>query len=726
MRRFARRDRWRFLAATCLLSCGVSVGRAVPPEVDVADPAEFFHSRVEPILRNRCYECHSATSGEPKGGLRLDEPDALAKGGASGPALVPGRPDESLLVSALRYEALEMPPDEPLPPEEIAEVAAWIGHGAVDPRPHSAAAEAAAPASARVQDHWAWRRPQAAEPSSVDESKWSRTAVDRFIELKLREGGLVPSPDAEPRTLVRRLSVDLTGLPPTFAEVERFCSDGSDAPYDRLVDRLLASPHFGERWGRHWLDVARYSDTKGYLFLEDRAYRTAYKYRDWVIQSFNQDMPYDEFVLRQLAGEQLPADGSRGDGRAAEGFLTLGRRFLHNPHDIIDDRIDVACRGLMGLSVSCARCHDHKYDPIPSADYYSLYGVFASSQEVAPADAPPSLVDAPQPVEPVVFLRGNPQAPGPRVPRKFLSCLAGGDAAPFAHGSGRLELARAIVDRDNPLTARVWVNRVWAHLVGRGLVATPSDFGVRGSAPSHPQLLDWLAVRFVEHGWSTKWLIRTIVRSSVYRQSSAGRPDARVVDADNALLARRERRRLDLESLRDGVLAAAGALDCAEGGPSVEITTQPFSGRRAIYGYIERQNLPAFFRTFDFSNPNMHTPLRPETVSPHQALFMLNSPFIRQQAAALARRTEREAATELSDSPQTAPELRVRRRIERLYEDALVRRPTAEEIAEATEYLGLSNPPVDRPQSEVAVESESRWTELAQAVLMSNEFLFVD
>jgi hypothetical protein len=337
----------------------------------------------------------------------------------------------------------------------------------------------------------------------------ARTPIDAFIGAKLDEAKLAPSREAEPRALLRRLFYDLTGLPPTNEELTAFAAKSSDAQYEETVDRLLASPRFGERWGRHWLDVARYADTKGYVFQEDRNYPNAYKYRDWVIAAFNGDMAFDRFAIAQLAADQL----NDPDLLPAMGFLTLGRRFLNSEALINDDRIDLMSRGFMGLTAACARCHDHKYDPIPTADYYSLYGVLANSQETSHDDKPPTLVDKAQRVDQAVFVRGNAGAPGPIVPRQFFECLVKGERKPFVQGSGRLELAQAIASRDNPLTARVWVNRVWAHLFGRGLVATPSDFGTRGQPPTHPALLDWLACTFMEDGWSTKRLVRRIVLS---------------------------------------------------------------------------------------------------------------------------------------------------------------------------------------------------------------------
>jgi Protein of unknown function (DUF1553)/Protein of unknown function (DUF1549) len=416
-----------------------------------------------------------------------------------------------------------------------------------------------------------------------------------------------------------------------------------------------------------------------------------------VINSFNSDRPYDKFLVAQIAADQTDDKSCA----PATGFLTLGRRFLNVQADIINDRIDVVSRGLLGLTVACARCHDHKFDPISAADYYALYGVFANTQEKQVNELPPTLVDVDKPNDQVVFLRGNSGNPGPHVDRRFLSVLSPDNKPlPFKQGSGRHELAKAIASRTNPLTARVWVNRVWDHLFGRGIVDTPSDFGSRGTPPTHPELLDTLACQFMDDGWSTKKLIREIVLSATYRQASDTRADCAAIDPDNRLLWRASRRRLDLEALRDSLLVAAGQLDQKTGGPSVSLTDAPFSNRRAVYGYIERQNLPAFFRTFDFANPNTHTADRPQTTAPQQALFLMNSPFAIDQAAHLATRSDRVAGVEPKASPQqftgeaSAIENAANRirRISRLFRCAYGREPTIDELTDSLEFIDRGEP----------------------------------
>jgi hypothetical protein len=756
----------RFALALSLLVLVLGPGVAAqdPPKIS-QDDLDFFESRVRPILSDRCYKCHTPKTIKVKDALTLDTRDGWAKKGV----IVPGDPDKSRLIYALRWTdpELSMPPSKKLPDKEIDTLVEWIKRGAPDPR---TGGPAPAPPTT---PHWAWQPPKDSPGKSIDDL------------VAARLGDLKPAPPADRRTLIRRATFDLTGLPPTPEDVDAFVADDAPDAFEKLLDRLLASPAYGERWGRAWLDVARYADTKGYVFEEERRFPYAYAYRDWVIRAFNDDLPYDRFLMLQIAADRLAVDGDVRD-HAAMGFLTVGRRFLNNVPDIIDDRIDVVTRGTMALTVSCARCHDHKYDPIPTADYYALYGVFDSSPEnpnpprlpttatpeetrafeeelakreravadlrerrhkeivgalrkaettyvaaakeardlkddarnafandkklnphalakwveavrknadapVAPdfpladADAlftpddhnkvrdvrrrvdelkvthpgaPPhamSLVDS-KPHDVRVFLRGNPGSHGPVAPRAFPKVLGG---QRFKDGSGRLELARAIASKGNPLTARVWVNRVWAHHFGAALVRTPSDFGTRCEPPTHPELLDWLALRFVEDGWSTKKLHRRIMLSATYRQSSGS--DDR--DPENRLLARMNRRRLDFESMRDAMLAVSGALDARAGGPA-----SPIDGRRrTVYAQVERQNLPGVFRTFDFASPDVHSPRRFTTTIPQQALFLMNSPFATDRARELAKRAEGD--------------------LQKLYRLALGRSPTDDERSLASRFL---------------------------------------
>ncbi len=682
----------RLASVVGTLLLGLAPGMAL---ADERAEIEFFETKIRPVLVRECYSCHSARAETIEAGLRLDTREGVLQGGDSGPAVAPGSPAESLLISAIRYESHEMPPVKRLPDEVVRDFERWVAGGAVDPRGDEAAALVDP-----TDNHWAFKPRQEVEPPAVTHGEWVRDDIDRFVVARLEAKGLTPGPIASPRVLLRRLFYDLTGLPPTFEQLEEFAADPSRERYQAMVEQLLASPQFGEHWGRHWLDIARYADTKGYVFEEDRNYKGAYKYRDWVIASFNGDLPYNEFVTQQITSDLTETT----DDDAASGFLTLGRRFLNNRHDIIDDRIDLVTRGLMGMTVACSRCHDHKYDPIPTADYYALYGVFASTKEENPDDMPPKLVED-KPHDTHVFLRGQAGNHGPIAPRRFLDCLVEGTPKPFKQGSGRTELAAAIVDPANPVTARVWVNRVWGHLLGKPIVATQSDFGTRGELPTHPELLDHLAERFVTEGWSTKKLIRAILLSATYTQSSDLRGDCAAVDPENALLWRANRKRLGLEPMRDSLLVAAGSLDSTAGGPSVDLLSQPFSPRRSVYGFIERQNLPSFFRTFDFANPDSPAATRPSTVTPQQSLYFLNSPFVVEQAKKLADRSAGEA-----DAGE---------RVKQMFHYAYGREPEVDELTETVAFVTTDDPQRRRRHLDP-------WTQLAQALVMSNEFLFVD
>ncbi|MBI2927609.1 MAG: DUF1553 domain-containing protein [Verrucomicrobia bacterium] len=898
-------------------------------DASAPDPAglEFFESKVRPVLVEHCYECHSAQAEKVKGGLLLDTREGLLKGGDTGPALVAGEPERSLLIKAVRYtdENLQMPPkNKKLSSEQIADLEAWVRLGAPYP-PTAVIANRQSPIANQQSQianppHWAFEPVTKPPVAPVKNNRWVQSPLDAFILAQLEARGLSPSPAADKRTLIRRAYFDLVGLPPTPAEVAAFLADRSPEAFARVVDHLLSSPRYGERWGRYWLDVARYADTKGYVFEEERRYPYAFTYRDYVIRALNEDLPYDRFLIEQIAADQLDL-GEDKRPLAALGFLTLGRRFLNNPHDIIDDRIDVVARGTMALTVGCARCHDHKYDPIPMKDYYSLYGVFASCNEPsekpligsagdpkaydeylaekkkrveerdtfrqqkeaearaelrkragdylltafeaqqlndsskaeklarerklnpgvvrrwtgsleswskahhpifapwfafaalpaaeftskgrdlaaqfaanedrdkplnprvgkifsgeppatmkeladrygqlfveiekrwqdsraarekgaageqpgqaesatglpdaseealrqvlyaddAPGNIPssevPRLFDVPTaqknralqrkveeldathpgappramvlqdnstPATPHVFLRGNPNNRGPEVPRQFLGLLAGPGRKPFTQGSGRLELAQAIASRDNPLTARVLVNRVWLQHFGAPLVRTPADFGVRSEPPTHPALLDWLAAQFMADGWSLKKLHRQIMLSSAYQQSSANHPRSAQLDPNNQWLWRMNRRRLDFEAMRDTLLAVSGTLDLSAGGRAVELTTEPFAPRRTVYGFVERQNLPSLFRTFDFASPDTTSPQRFSTTVPQQALFMMNSPFVVEQARHFLGR------------PVVASASEDERRIQALYEVAFQRSPAKDELEAARRFL---------------------------------------
>jgi hypothetical protein len=934
-----------FLLAVVLLGLWLVSASGVCTAGDAAPTTEqvrFFETRVRPILVEHCYKCHSAQAKSPKGGLRLDSRENLRKGGDTGPAIVPGKPGESLLIKAIRYrdELLRMPPKGKLSAAVVADLEHWVAIGAPDPRTTAAAVKGAIDWEA-ARRHWAFQPIKCPPVPIVKNAPWPQTPVDNFLLASLEARGLTPSPPADRRTLIRRAYFDLIGLPPTPAEVDAFEADRSPDAFEKVVDRLLASPAHGERWGRHWLDVARYADTKDGVLMYgvDRVRPYAYTYRDYVIRAFNEDLPFDRFLHEQLAADQIEPKVEPWR-LGAMGFLTLGRMFDNNAHDIIDDRIDTVSRGLLGLTVACARCHDHKYDPIPTADYYSLYGVFASSEapielplverldgharyaafektaapkrqelqkflddqyamlletarqrvgdylvhavttvpdpletaifffSLAPTDLRPQIVarwrrlldqrarpddpvfgpwhdlmqlaevdlsakvealratwrtrptgtetgqlnplvraalekaklasrtdvaraygnllreiyeaskkghslveparrqlldlvvatDSPgyfpkgrtrdymsrtekdgfggkiqeidrlavqaanvppramvlldtEPLyDPHVFVRGDASRRGEHVPRQFLRIVAGASRKPFPHGSGRLDLAKAITAPENPLTARVIVNRVWMHHFGEPLVENPSDFGFRTGPPTHPELLDYLATTLQRDGWSLKKLHRLLVLSAAYQRVSFDRPECRRVDPDNRLLWRFNRRRLDLEAMRDTLLAVSGRLDRRMLGRPVDAAGDPRNARRTVYGLVDRQSLPGLYRSFDFASPDQSAERRPRTTVPQQALFGMNAPFLLEQARSLMAR------------PEIAQESDPVRRVTVLYRRVLCRQPDAGEVRLALDFVAAAGKSRHQPGG----SRLEPWQQLAQVLLLTNETMFVD
>lgn len=723
---------------------------------------QFFSQQVLPLLRKHCYECHSHASGEANGNLMLDSLTALKNGGSRGPAINATKLESSRLLTAIEYSDpdLQMPPLQKLAPHEIEIVRQWISRGAVMPAAMQGEAVASASSTSggpsASQTHWAY---QAVKKWS--DERWQsgqrldfasgENPIDTIVKGQLAEAGLTLSPPADRQTLLRRLSYALTGLPPSLQATQTFVADTRDdrRAADDVINQLLASPSFGERWARMWMDVARYADNKGYVFREDREYPGAHQYRSWLIDAFNQDLPYDQFVTRQLAADLLadnspvPTDARQfivpGD-LPALGYLTLGRRFLNNKHDIIDDRLDVVARGLMGMTLTCARCHDHKYDPVTQADYYALFGVFLNTDEPGGEPWPHRLVDSKERRNSFILIRGNPSNPGAQVAPRFVSILAR-DEQPFARGSGRQELAARIVSPQNPLTARVMANRIWLQLTGSSLVESPSDFGLRCASPKQLRLLDHLALTFVESGWSVKHLIRAIISSEVYQQSSKHRLDAYAVDPENSLYWKMNRRRLDFEALRDTLLARTGELDQELHGKSAPITQAPFSRRRTVYAYIDRQNLPQLFRTFDVASPDNHTPQRAQTSVPQQGLFLLNSDFIDILARQLASRAELTST-------------HTKEQITWMFQQVLGRLPSDQELELLLEFLKsnsqatpiLTNvPPLPTLsfgtqsvrqvlswvlETETIVESShstsSPMVQLAGALLATNELAYID
>ncbi|WP_246109814.1 PSD1 and planctomycete cytochrome C domain-containing protein [Roseimaritima multifibrata] len=648
---------------------------------DADEKIDFFESKVRPLLIEHCYECHSLEADESAGDYRLDSAAAMLRGGSRGPSIVAGDAAKSLFLKAVEYKdsELEMPPSGKLSDEQIDVLRQWVEAGAVDPRSTEEEAAHATPAKVDPAQHWAFQPfRRAAPPQKIEQP--AHDILDALVAEHLNgdlESGKDDrrNPVASPETLIRRLTFDLTGLAPTKNEIDSFIEDSRIDAYERLVDRLLASPAFGERFGRYWLDVARYADTVGYTLAgRERRLAGSHLYRDWTIKAFNQDLPYDEMIRYQLAADRLDPENKAGH-LDAMGFLTVGRRFLRR-HDTIDDRIDVISRGLLGLTVACARCHDHKFDPIPTLDYYSLYGVISSSREKEDGPSPLMLEDH-NPRDSHVFVRGQAGNRGPKAPREYLTALRGEQSIPLTTGSGRIDLAEQIASAENPLTARVMVNRVWGHLIGKPLLSTPSDFGVRSPAPEIPALMDDLASEFAED-WSLKRLVRRIVTTHIYQQSSTATEESITADPDNQQLARANRRRRDFESLRDNLLLASGRLSRTLGGEPVEITVTPAIPRRTVYAFIDRQNLPGIFRTFDFASPDAHTPQRAFTTVPQQALFLLNDPMVLDAAADVANRAMREVA---EDDPAEW--------IQAIYGYVLGRTPSKAEHEAALTFLKL-------------------------------------
>ncbi len=684
-------------AIVLIVVCAV-VGNAFAAESG-DDGIHFFEAKIRPILVDHCYRCHSKDADESEGDLRLDTAQAVLNGGTRGTAIVKGSPDQSLLFRAVRYDepGVQMPPDGKLSDEKIADLRRWIEMGAPDPRGEANALSPEQTKEALLavkyeesSTHWAYQRlpHRLEEPAKKFASdSWVRDSIDARVLATMRTKDLAPSMEADRRTLVRRLYYDLLGLPPSIEQIDAVINDSSDTWYESLVDSLLDSPHFGERMARHWMDVARYADNKGYVFMEDREYPNAYRYRDWLIKSFNRDLRYSDFIRYQLVADRL--DPQNADGQLdAMGMLTLGRRFLNDANDIADDRIDVVTRGLLGVTAACARCHDHKFDAVTQADYYSLHGAFIGSREPGDEPSPLRMVDRDQQGETFVYLRGRPGNHGPKIERKFLAFLDQKTPRPLSTGSGRLELADSIVSRDNPLTARVYVNRIWAWIFGATIVDTPSDFGLRCEAPLQQQVLDDLASNFVEDGWSTKDLIRRIVRSATYRQSSVANANSMQIDPENRYFWRANRKRTDFESYRDAMLKVAGTLDPAIGGKSEVIHAMPFSKRRTVYAYIDRQNLPQLFRTFDCASPDAHVPQRSQTTVPQQGLVLLNSDMMRTFVQPLAEQALR-IGKEQASGGDTAKGITAS--TQWLYRQILSREPSKQELELMSMFIEKSD-----------------------------------
>jgi cytochrome c553 len=782
-----------------LTLCFTGVVHAAPAMMK-ADPQQlaFFERKIRPVLVAKCYSCHSEDSKEVKGGLKLDTRDGIRKGGKNGPAVVPENLDDSLLIEAIRWENEDrkMPPKQKLPDEVIADFEKWIEMGAADPREKALKGVKKA-SDSDAKNYWAFKPPHVNAVNPVDANKWAYSEVDRYILAGLEAKGLSPAPDAERATLIRRVYFDIIGLPPEPETVRAFI-DAKDkkAALEKIVDDLLASPQFGERWGRYWLDIARYAESTG----KDRnfTFPYAWRYRDYVIASYNADKPYDQFIKEQVAGDLLPSKtpAEHNEHIIATGFLAMGTKSLNEKNkevfrnDQIDDQIDVTTKAVLALTVACARCHDHKFDPIATKDYYAVAGIFRSTRtfygtadggggaknrmpsQLIPLNASnaqlaglksslpgynpkkkggkkkaaatsPGDKHTPQvgdlamgvlddkPVNSPVFIAGEVDNKGPEVPRGFVPVLSSPalPARPSATSSGRLELAGWLTSKANPMTARVAVNRIWQHLLGEGIVKSTDNFGMTGDRPSNQDLLDYLAIKFMANKWSTKAMVRMIVLSHTYQQSSALNPKAFEVDPENTLVWRANERRLDAEALRDAMLAVSGELDLetphgsavlvagdaqvGKGTPPARFTKFE-ANYRSVYLPIVRDAVPEMLTLFDFAEPSLVVARRDTTNVPAQALFLLNSPFSFAQATAAAKQL-------LEDKNLTTN----KQRIEEAYLTTFSRLPTAAEVQTAQRYLGELVEASSIADGKPVKATELAWTTFMQAMMSSAEFRYL-
>ncbi|WP_439621673.1 PSD1 and planctomycete cytochrome C domain-containing protein [Gemmata sp.] len=845
----------RILLASLAALAGWAAPTAAQPakgtgyaEKPTPEQLAFFEKKIRPVLVESCYKCHSAEAEKLKGELSLDTREGVRKGGATGPSIVPGNPEKSLLIKGIRHKDADtaMPPKGKLPDAVIADFEAWVKMGAPDPRDGKAVATAPKYVVdvEKGRSFWAFVPPRAAPVPQVANPKFEiRTEIDAFLAAAWDKKGIKPVGDADKRTLIRRVTLDLTGLPPTSDEVEAFAADTSAKEFEKVVDRLLASPRFGERWGRHWLDLARYAESTGKT--ANFNYPHAWRYRDYVIAAFNADKPYDQFIKEQLAGDLMPsADPKvRAERLVATGFLAIGPKALNENNglqfelDVVDEQIDVTTQALLGITAACARCHDHKFDPIPTKDYYALAGIFRSTETCygtvrfvqsqrpspllqLPAESAPSAVarnltaeqraalekeiadlkkriaestdrlanilpsaqlalaqskldgytadgtpklqamgvrDKPGRAgggfgaggfgpkggfgmrgagsrtidDSPVYNRGEPDQPtAEKVPRGTLQVMSKSPLK-VKSGSGRLELAEWIASRDNPLTARVMVNRVWMHLFGRGIVPTADNFGAAGQPPTNPELLDHLAIGFMDGGWSVKTLVKRVVMSHAYQLDSKFDKAAFEADPDNALVWRMSPRRLDAESLRDSMLAVSGQLDAtppvgsvvarAGEGPTGrqrlggdQIATainDPRNAHRSVYLPIVRDNLPEALALFDAPDPSLITADRPTTTVPSQGLFLLNNPFVLRSADA--------AAEKLLKSTTTDTE-----RIRAAYLNFYGRPPGEKELATAEKFLHGFQAKLAKDRVPAARQERETWAAFCQALFASAEFQY--
>ncbi|MDZ4852583.1 MAG: PSD1 and planctomycete cytochrome C domain-containing protein [Pirellulaceae bacterium] len=620
--------RWLVVIASVL---GNTIEVRSESQVD-AEGIAFFEAKIRPVLVQRCYECHSRNADDIEGGLLLDTREGLRLGGDSGTAVAPGEPSKSLLIAAIRYDGLEMPPDSKLPDEDIANIERWIQMGAPDPRDGPAASDKPRIDLEKAREYWAFQSIANPELPGIENRAWPRNSIDYFVLAKLEQVDLDPAKEADRFDLIRRVTFDLSGLPPTLQEIDDFIRDTNPDAYERLVDRLLASPRYGERWGQHWLDVVRFAETEGFEY--DRTVPGVWRYRDYVVQAFNEGIAYDDFLREQIAGDEIDANDPRL--MVAAGFHRLGavRRNAGNQevsgsrNEVLTERADIIGSAVLGLTIGCARCHDHKFDPISQRDYYCMQAYFAASQEhemtlvdkdeyddwkketskiqkeidrltkelsaqggeeekatVAKIrtwekELPPPIplistvhneFENQTPIH--VLKRGEWSMPGDRVspnpPQVFQVSQSSGSSA--SESTPRTALAEWLADTQNPLTPRVIINRLWRYHFGQGIVKSPNDFGKNGQQPSHPELLDHLASKLLEQDWKMKPLHRMILLSSTYRQASTTSSDAiaQEIDPENSRLWKFNRRRLSAEEIRDSMLAISGELSLEIGGPSI-------------------------------------------------------------------------------------------------------------------------------------------------------------
>lgn len=772
----------------------------------------FFEKRIRPLLANHCYECHSEKSDELGGDLLVDSRASLRRGGSQGPAVVPGDPATSLLIKAVRYtdKNLQMPPRGQLSEAEIRDLEQWVKIGAPDPRSAATRHLGKQVDIAAAREFWSLK-PIADPPiPPVKNSHWPVNDVDRFVLAKQEEHGLEPAPDADRRTLLRRVTLDLTGLPPTPAELAAFLADDSPDFFERVVDRLLDSPRYGERWARHWLDVVRYADTAG--DNSDYPVPQMYRYRDWVIDAFNRDLPYDEFIRDQLAGDLRggTTDAERNARVIATGYLANARRFGSRVDDYpwhltIEDTIDNLGRTFLGASLGCTRCHDHKFDPFTTRDYYGLYGIFSSTRypwpgieldkrqrDLVPLVAPGqraeveraeaawskeqsrlendvnklrdalkkapdaekesgteklrraeeqasqhrrqkpvfetvyAVVDAAGRGDAAVQIKGDPSRMGDVVPRRFPAILGGSELSAECDTSGRMELADWIVSADNPLPARVMVNRLWQHHFGRGIVPTSNEFGRQGKPPTHPELLDWLSVRFRESGWSVKSMHRRILMSRTYQQSSVRGSQALESDPSNDWLSGYPRRRLDAESIRDTLLFLGGNLDLSPAGPHPFPKQQtwdftqhkPFKAlyetkHRSVYLMTQPIQRHPFLAIFDGADPSTSSAARMTTTTPLQALYLLNDPFFHTQAQLVSQRVQAHIGDEVD-------------RVRYAYEMILGRLPNDAELMDSQTFLSDAQTLLQQNGSAREHLPRLAWDSYVRTLLRLNSFVYIE